>query len=473
MKVESSHYLAEHRSVLKELLAALLERYSYASVLATDVEAKNYSVSRSGIRIAESNTFGKRGFTARVFRGAGYLEYSANRISEDQIPEVLAYFEKSLEELAGRYEQYGTPAAEDEPAEFCKSTDFDKDPRELGDEAIVARLSAVREDMLKSQEMLLECSVRYNYQIHHKLFLSKNKDLEQNVMFGDCAAVCLARRGEEIKDGYASASLLGGAELLDRLEGCAQEALEAAEASLIAEPLVPGEYECICTPTVTGMIVHEAFGHGVEMDMFVKDRALARSCMGQQVASELVTMKDGADTDYEDVASYFFDDEGNLSENTVIIDKGILVSGICDGVSAARLGVSPTGNGRRQSFDHKVYTRMTNTFFTEGTDEVEDMIRSVKDGLLLDCPTSGMEDPKNWGIQCMVSFGREIRDGALTGRVFGPIVLTGYVPDLLKSISMISKKVEHCGSGACGKGWKEWVKVSDGGPYIKARIRLG
>ena len=101
------------------------------------------------------------------------------------------------------------------------------------------------------------------------------------------------------------------------------------------------------------------------------------------------------------------------------------------------------------------------------------MIASVKEGLLLDCPTSGMEDPKNWGIQCMVSFGREIRDGRLTGRVFGPIVLTGYVPDLLKSISMISDTVGHCGSGACGKGWKEWVKVSDGGPYIKARIRLG
>ena len=473
MKVETSHYLAEQKSVLKELLGALLERYAYASVLATDVEAKNYSVSRSGIRIAENNIFGKRGFTARVFCGAGYLEYSANVISREDIPQILAYFENSLEKLAGKFEQYETPAADDEPAELHRSTDFDTDPRTLGDEAIVARLSSVRENMLSSQEMLLECSVRYNFQIHHKLFLSKNRDLEQNVMFDDCAAVCLARRGEEIKDGYASASLLGGAELLERLEGCAQEALEAAKAALIAEPLVPGEYECICTPTVTGMIVHEAFGHGVEMDMFVKDRALARSCMGQQVASELVTMKDGAASDYEDVASYFFDDEGNLSKNTVIIDKGTLVSGLSDGVSAARLGTAPTGNGRRQSFDHKVYTRMTNTFFTEGTDEVDDMIRSVKDGLLLDCPTSGMEDPKNWGIQCMVSFGREIKDGALTGRVFGPIVLTGYVPDLLKSISMISKKIEHCGSGACGKGWKEWVKVSDGGPYIKARIRLG
>ena len=149
------------------------------------------------------------------------------------------------------------------------------------------------------------------------------------------------------------------------------------------------------------MIVHEAFGHGVEMDMFVKDRALAKNCVGTQVASELVTMKDGAATSYEDVASYFFDDEGNPASDTVIIDRGILVSGICDGVSAARLGVRPTGNGRRESVDHKVYTRMTNTFFTEGTSRPEDMIASVKEGLLLDCPTSGMEDPKNWGGPCL------------------------------------------------------------------------
>ena len=68
---------------------------------------------------------------------------------------------------------------------------------------------------------------------------------------------------------------------------------------------------------------------------------------------------------------------------------------------------------------------------------------------------------------------REIKDGKFTGKVFSPIVLTGYVPDLLKSISMMSDKCELAGTGYCGKGHKEWVKVSDGGPYIKARIRLG
>jgi TldD protein len=84
-----------------------------------------------------------------------------------------------------------------------------------------------------------------------------------------------------------------------------------------------------------------------------------------------------------------------------------------------------------------------------------------------------MEDPKNWGIQCMVSVAREIKDGKFTGKIFSPIILTGYVPDLLKSITMVSDTLDIMGSGYCGKGHKEWVKVSDGGPYIKATINLG
>ena len=116
---------------------------------------------------------------------------------------------------------------------------------------------------------------------------------------------------------------------------------------------------------------------------------------------------------------------------------------------------------------------MTNTWFEGGESTPEEMIASIPYGFLLENPRSGMEDPKNWGIQCMVNIAREIRDGRLTGRIFSPIVLTGYVPDLLKSISMMSKEVSLGGGGYCGKGHKEWVKVSDGGPYIKARIRLG
>ncbi|MBP5224428.1 MAG: TldD/PmbA family protein [Lachnospiraceae bacterium] len=472
MNVQSGAWLQTMRPVLQQLLARLLERYAYASVLASDVDAKDYSVSARGTSIAENNTFGKRGFVVRVHENGGYAEYSANSLDASGIPEVLERIESELKG-AGAFARYETPVSADEPLTFVKSTSYEKDPKALGDEAVVTRLNAIREKGLSMDERLLDVSVRFSYQFYHKLFLSKNRDLEQNVLWTSAALAMVARKGQEIKDSYRSMSLLGGAELLDSVEEKLGETCKTVIDLLESKPLTPGEYECVCTPEVTGMIVHEAFGHGVEMDMFVKDRALAKNFIGEYVASPLVTMYDGAATGYEDVATYFFDDEGNTAGNTLIIDKGVLKTGICDEVSAARLNTAPTGNGRREAVDHKAYTRMTNTWFTEGDSTVEEMIASVKDGLLLEEPSSGMEDPKNWGIQCMVSFAREIKDGKLTGRIFSPIVLSGYVPDLLKSISMVSQHAGHSGGGACGKGWKEWVKVSDGGPWIKARIRLG
>ena len=167
-----------------------------------------------------------------------------------------------------------------------------------------------------------------------------------------------------------------------------------------------------------------------------------------------------------------FDDEGMKAGDTVIIEKGILKTGINDTQTALNLGIPATGNGRRENFEHKAYTRMTNTFFEGGKDSVEDMIASIKYGFMLENATCGMEDPKNWGIQCMVNVAREIADGKFTGKVYSPIVLSGYVPELLKSITMMSDSVKLSGGGFCGKGYKEWVKVSDGGPYIKATIDL-
>jgi TldD protein len=168
-----------------------------------------------------------------------------------------------------------------------------------------------------------------------------------------------------------------------------------------------------------------------------------------------------------------FDDEGTLGTDTVIIENGILKTGISDLLSALKLGTAPTGNGKRESFERKAYSRMTNTFFQPGNDKLEDMIASVKEGYYIERSSSGMEDPKDWGIQVMFESAEEIKDGKLTGKIVAPVIMTGYVPDLLKNITMTSGDFELEGSGACGKGYKEWVKVSTGGPYIKTKARLG
>jgi len=473
MIVKQSEYIKNIKPALERLLAVLLKEYCYASVLAVDSKGKNYRVSRTGVSVEDSEIFGKRGYVIKVYDGRSYAEYSTNLPPDEKfilgkIKNLLTLGRKLPEGII--MSEYGMLA--DEKRVGSNATEYIIDPQELGDEAIINKLSELRENGMRRNGRILDCALALSYQKYDKLFLSKGRNLEQSVLWTTCAYNFMAERGEEIKYFYKGFSNLGGAEILEKMESQIPLGADTVLELLDSRPITPGEYDCICTPEVTGMIVHEAFGHGVEMDMYVKDRAQAMHFEGKYVASDLVTMHDGA-TAADEVATYFFDDEGTPAKDTVIIEKGILKRGISDAQSALYLGTEPTGNGRRESFERKAYTRMTNTFFEGGQNHLKDMIASIKYGFLLDNPTNGMEDPKNWGIQCMVNFAREIKDGKLTGKIFSPIVLTGYVPDLLKSISMVSPVTELAGCGYCGKGYKEWVKVSDGGPYIKARIRLG
>ncbi len=103
---------------------------------------------------------------------------------------------------------------------------------------------------------------------------------------------------------------------------------------------------------------------------------------------------------------------------------------------------------------------------------VEQMIGGVDRGVYLSQMSSGMEDPKGWGMQVTSHYGQEILKGKLTGRRFAPVGITGYVPDILQSISAVGDDFALDG-GTCGKGHKEWAPVSSGGPHLRLKARLG
>jgi len=263
----------------------------------------------------------------------------------------------------------------------------------------------------------------------------------------------------------------GGLELLDVTEDELAECAATAASLLSADSVAPGTYDVIADPLTTGTIAHEAFGHGVETDMFVKGRARAAEYVGQRVGSDLVNIFDDP-TIPAGYGSYFVDDEGQLASGTAIIRNGIFQRGITDLYSATRLGIPRSANGRRESVQRKAYARMSNTFFGAGTSTLEDLIAGLDDGLLVCRAINGMEDPKGWGIQIWSQFAREIKNGRLTGTIYSPIALTGYVPDLLADVTGLSNTIEWA-SGSCGKGWKEIVQVGSGGPYLRTRCRLG
>ena len=477
VKAPFSPYLDAIAPGLKKLVALLGEDYDYVSVLSTDSVGFVVSISQRAKHVDHSTMMTERGSVVRVRRGGLYSEFAFNRFDPACPEQTAAEARRVLNEQFALLEEtkseiYDTPALPDEPCELREEMETGELPENCDLGELVDSFSEMSARGVACGEHAVDCHVRGQSTHVCKMFLTAKRDMRQSYVYSEGVVAVIAAGEAGVKFGYESVSDRKGPEIFALLGEKVEKVAKSAEELLTAERIEPGEYEVIVSPEVSGLIAHEAFGHGVEMDMFVKNRALGAEYIGKRVGSDLVTMHEGAKPEIQ-VASYAFDDEGTLAHDTVEIRNGILQTGVCDALAALRLGVEPTGNGKRQNFEHKVYTRMTNTVFESGESTLEEMIATVKYGYLLKGMQSGMEDPKHWGIQCIIDRGYEIRDGKLTGKVVSPIVMTGYVPDLLGSISMLSRDHELFGSGGCGKGHKEWVKVSDGGPYMKAKARLG
>lgn len=464
-----SKYLSERVELGKKLVNKLLEKYEYVSLLGKHIYGKSFRVMTTAKSIGDTME-AQCGFVIKVFHQGIYSEYSFGELEENLIDGIIDNVDKELKLSNKILENHmKLSLLNDEP--LVKDFNRPAEGKDFSNKEIVDILEGYLAEAMKQDPRIIMSMAMAEHYVVNSFFVSKNRCLTQTFSWSMVFPMVLIREGQNMK--YVRQSFVGNnfEELLNKIKNCAESIGNDAKALIKAESIVPGEYDIITHPSITGLIAHEAFGHGVEMDMFVKNRAKSRLYLNKPVASNLVSMHDGAAATYS-CASYFFDDDGVLAQDTLIIDKGILKTGICDVIAANELNTKATGNSRRESPYRKAYTRMTNTFFEPGESNVEDMIKSIKYGFMLFETNNGMEDPKNWNIQCVAEYAKEIKDGKFTGKIVSPVVMSGYVPDLLMSISAVSKDFEVIGAGHCGKGHKEWVPVSDGGPYLKARCKL-
>ncbi len=464
-----SSYLKKKKPLAKEIVEKLSKDFSFVSVLGTDVKGKNYSVSGPITGISPSSIT-ECGFVIRVYNEGVYSEYSFNELEKNKIDDIVIEV-KSLANTKSSVDIVNC----NKIIEESLSKKFKRNQKGdiLNDEEIINKLKAEQEYAKSLNDKIINVGLAYENVEISKMYISNEKDLEQYYTWINPRVNIVVKDGNNIKYAYDGFGSNDSNECFNKLHKMVKDCADLAIELLNSELPVPGKYTIIADPSITGLIAHEAFGHGLEMDMFVKERAKSVEYMNKYVASKKVSMHDGAKSAFS-AASYFFDDEGALASDTKIIDKGVLIGGICDSVSASILNYHPTGNGRRESYKRKAYTRMTNTFFEKGKYTLDEMIKSVDYGYYISTTNNGMEDPKNWGIQCTALYGREIKEGKFTGKIISPVVMSGYVIDLLESISMVSKdNFEVIGSGSCGKGYKEWVRVSDGGASIKAEVRIG
>lgn len=252
----------------------------------------------------------------------------------------------------------------------------------------------------------------------------------------------------------------------------AREAARQAIVMLDAVEAPAGEMNVVLAPGDSGILLHEAVGHGLEADFNRKGTSNYSGQIGKKVASDLCTVVDDA-TLLQSRGAINVDDEGNEPARSVLIDKGILCGYMHDRLSARHYKTAATGNGRRESFAAVPMPRMTNTILLAGTDDPEEILRSVKRGVFAKKFGGGQVDISNGDFVFSLTESYLIEDGRLTAPLKG-VNLIGNGPDVLRHVTMLGSDVMTSdGIWTCGKDGQS-VPVGVGCPTIKIdKITVG
>jgi TldD protein len=452
---------------IQELLSDFEKRFPYASALWMKTEGTQASLNSKDRSLSALDP--NAGIVFTVFTGTAFEEFATSEVEGAELAQAVKRWASELP-------QHQKAAKPFDLQEVSESRTF-VTPVEIDPAILPARekfevLQSLQGRLQGLDRRVLNAIVGYGDSSTRSIFLRPSYTLDQTLKRTITFLELVVHDNEQMQYAYVPHSGTGGFEItrfsdeeLDRLKEDALHLLQA-------EPMPPGDYEVVTDNSTAGVIAHECFGHGVELDLFPKKRARSAQYIGKRVAAPGVNMFD--DPGYAGAyGSYFFDDEGMLARSTQILEDGVLINPLTDLSSILALPTfRRTANGRRESFARKAYARMSNTFFGTGSHSPSDMLEGLEDGIYLRNAISGMEDPLGWGVQVTVHIGEEYKHGKPTGRIFSPVGISGYVPDLLASISAIGHDMELEG-GFCGKGHKENIPVTTGGPHLRLRARLG
>ncbi len=288
-------------------------------------------------------------------------------------------------------------------------------------------------------------------------------------------AIAVAGRDGDQTMGHESMGVTGGwSDLLGITppEELADKAVHLAVDQLTASHPAGGASVVVLDPSLVGILCHEAIGHTVEADI-VLGGAVTSDKIGKTVASELVTLCDSGISEHAPYAVGILpvDDEGVLTQRTVIIDKGILRSFLHNRETAAHYGVAPTGNARAFVYSDDPIIRMRNTYIEPGDTSFDELVGGIERGYYLrGLGMSGQAD-SNAEFMFGVAEAHEIVGGKVGALVRGATI-SGNAFDVLKSIDAIGDDFawDH-GAGHCGKG--QQAKVDAGGPHLRCTLTIG
>jgi len=250
----------------------------------------------------------------------------------------------------------------------------------------------------------------------------------------------------------------------ERIDAMVAEAVDRTLVLFDARRPPAGEMPVILAAGASGILLHEAIGHGMEADFNRKGTSIYSDMIGKKVAEPFVTIIDQG-TIPKERGALNYDDEGNECGRTVMVEDGILRSYLHDSISSGQYKVSPTGSGRRQSYKHSPMPRMTCTFMEDGPHSKEEIIAAVDHGIIAETYTNGQVQIGAGDYTFYVKNGWLVENGKVTAPI-KDVNIIGNGPESLKRISMVANDAKlDSGGWTCGKNGQS-VPVSQGIPTV-------
>lgn len=460
-------------AMLDHLKQIIQQQQGYVELRYHDHQSNGITAQKG--RIDQASSSRQKGVGVRVLENGAWGFSSTSHLDRQSIEKAIAIAREAAKELAGsrREKSKGLQETPLSKTEYCD--DAYAELLNLPFQEKINQVIEAEKSLVGKSPKIHTARIQYNELFEHKVIVtSDGAACSRKLVRPEYKTTAFAGTGDHQLIGFKGVGVSGNWKCLFNhptcstiLEDTAKEAVDL----LGAHHVEGGRKTVILSPSLVGLLCHEAIGHTVEAD-FVQAGSVAQGKLGQQIASPLVTLCDSGQPPFPGGPGGYlpFDDEGVPCQTTTIIEKGKLNSYLHDRESAKWFGTIPKGNARAWSYSDEPLIRMTNTYLLPGEQSLEDMLASTDDGLFITGAGNGQADATG-EFMFGASSAYEIKNGKL-GKMFREVTLAGIAFDVLKTVDAISNQFQwDLGSGYCGKG--QPAKVDAGGPYVRCQINVG
>jgi TldD protein len=455
-----STLLADARNLLSDLMARYHDRVDYLAIRLESAEGTDILLRGNKIEtLSEGISIG--GHVRACHKGGwGFASFNQLSTLSERIEEAIA-----AAKLVGEEETLLAPILSIQDVRALPLTG--SDPRQIPIKDKKSLCLHYGEILRSVDPQIATVSVRYGDSSQRVILAtSEGTLLEQSWADMEMRFAATARDGETVQTGRET---IGSRKAFEDLIGLDEQVRSAAQRSVnsLALPPVRGNaYTVVIDPILSGLFVHEAFGHLSEADMAYENPDLLEvMSLGRRFGPPELQIFDGA-APAGHRGSYFYDDEGTPATTTRLIQDGVLVGRLHSRETAGKLGEMPTGNARCLNYHYPPIVRMTNTWIERGKTPVADLFADIDEGVYARNWLGGMTNGEMFTFAAGEAW--MIRKGEIAEPV-RDVTLSGNAFKTLADIEAIGDDFFWDESGGCGKGGQSGLPVGCGGPSLRLR----